>query len=201
MPITSLSDLDPNGTYSYADYLSWQFTELVELLRGKIMRRMSAPTDRHQDLVGEIHFLLKGHLRRQACQVRVAPYDVRLPKRGLTADAAIYTVVQPDVCVICDPAKIEPRGCLGAPDLIVEVLSPGTAARDWKDKFDLYEEAGVGEYWIVMPLNDDVSVFVLDEITGRYRLVGEYAGPGPIPCRTLPTLALDWADIFADNPA
>ncbi len=199
--ITSLADLDPNGTYSYADYLSWQFTELVELLRGKIMRRMSAPTDRHQALVGNLFAHFHVHLRRQACQVRVAPYDVRLPKRGLTADAAIYTVVQPDVCIICDPTKIEPRGCLGAPDLIVEVLSPGTAARDWKDKFDLYEEAGVGEYWIVMPLNDDVSVFVLDEITGRYRLVGEYAGPGPIPCRTLPTLALDWADIFADTLA
>jgi Uma2 family endonuclease len=199
--ITSLADLDPNGTYTYADYLSWQFTELVELLRGKIMRRMSAPTDRHQALVVELSRRLANHVYRQPCQVRVAPYDVRLPKHGSLADAAIYTVVQPDICVICDPAKIEPRGCLGAPDLVVEVLSPGTAARDWKDKFDLYEEAGVGEYWIVLPLQDDVSVFVLDESTSRYRLVGEYASPGPIPCRTLPTLALDWADLFADNPA
>ena len=200
-PVTSLADLDPNGTYSYADYLSWQFTELVELLRGKIMRRMSAPTDRHQALVTALNAHFYYHLRRQRCQVRVAPYDVRLPKRGSTADEAIYTVVQPDVCIICDPAKIEPRGCLGAPDLIVEVISPRTAARDWQDKFDLYEEAGVGEYWIVLPHENDISVFVLEEATSRYRLVGEYAGPGPIPCRTLPTLALDWADIFADNPA
>jgi len=200
-PVTSLADLDPNGTYSYADYLGWQFTELVELLRGKIMRRMSVPTDRHQALVGNVYLAFGNHLRRQPCQVRVAPYYVRLPKRGTTADAAIYTVVQPDVCVICDPAKIEPRGCLGAPDLVVEVLSPGTAARDWKDKFDLYEEAGVGEYWIVLPYENDISVFVLDEPTARYRLVGEYAGPGSIPCRTLPTMALDWTDIFADNPA
>ena len=199
-PITSLDDLDPNGTYTYADYVSWQFTELVELLRGKIMRRMSAPADRHQALVGELYLAFGNHLRRQPCQVRVAPYDVRLPKPGSPADAAIYTVVQPDVCVICDPAKIEPRGCLGPPDLIIEVTSPRTAARDWKDKFDLYEEAGVGEYWIVLPQDNDISVFVLDEVTARYRLVGEYASPGPIPCRTLPNLGLDWADIFTEDP-
>ena len=200
-PITSLSQLDPNGTYSYADYLSWQFTELVELLRGKIMRRMSAPTDRHQALVTVLNAHLYYHLRRQSCQVRVAPYDVRLPQRGTTADTAIHTVVQPDICVICDPAKIEPRGCLGAPDLIIEITSPRTAARDWKDKFDLYEEAGVLEYWIVLPQDNGISIFVLDDTTARYRLVGEYAGPGLIPCRTLPGLNLEWADIFADNPA
>jgi Uma2 family endonuclease len=199
-PVTSLADLDPNGTYSYADYLSWQFEEIVELFNGKIMRRLGSPSDRHQAVLGTIGFLLYDQVRQQGSQLRFGPYDVRLPKLGSTADAAIYTVVQPDICVICDPAKIESRGCLGAPDLIVEVLSPGTAARDWKDKFDLYEEAGVGEYWIVLPQGEDISVFVLDETTGRYRLVGEYAGPGPIPCRTLPALALDWVDIFADKP-
>ncbi|MFD2720320.1 Uma2 family endonuclease [Hymenobacter monticola] len=199
-PITSIDQLDPNGIYTYADYLTWQFTELVELLRGKIMRRMSAPTDRHQALLGELYLAFGNHLRRQRCQVRMAPYDVRLPKRGTTADEAIYTVVQPDLCVICDPSKIEPRGCLGAPDLIIEVASPRTAARDWKDKFDLYEEAGVREYWIVLPQDNDVSVFVLDDVTARYRLVGEYASPGLIPCQVLPGLNLDWADVFAENP-
>ena len=128
--------------------------------------------------------------------MRVAPYDVRLPQRGSTADPAIYTVVQPDICVICDPGKIEPRGCLGAPDLIIEVLSPGTAARDWKGKFDLYEEAGVGEYWIVAPLEQDISVFVRDAGTDRYQLAGEHGSPGPVPCATLPGLGLEWSDIF-----
>lgn len=196
-PITSLAQLDPDGTYSYADYRTWQFTELVELVRGKIMRRMSAPTDRHQAVVGELHLIFGNYLRRQACQVRIAPYDVRLPRRGTTADQTIYTVVQPDICIICDPGKIEPRGCLGAPDLIAEVLSPGTSSRDWKDKFDLYEEAGVGEYWIVGPSDQDISVFVLDDAS-RYRLLGEYAGPGPVACATLPGLGLDWSDIFTE---
>ena len=200
-PITDLAQLDLNKTYSYADYLTWQFTELVELVRGKVMRRMSGPTDVHQVVAGGLYADIRAHLRGQPCQVRIAPYDVRLVKRGTPAhpaDAAVRTVVQPDVCVICNPAKIEKRGCLGSPDLIIEVTSPGTQARDWKDKFDLYEENGVGEYWIVSPTDASLSVFVLDEATARYRLVGEYAGPGPVPCATLPGLALAWADVFPD---
>ena len=197
-PVTSLADLDLNGTYSYADYLSWKFEELVELWRGKIMRRMSAPTDLHQTVAGNIFAAIHTYLRRQPCQVRIAPYDVRLPQPGRTTDETVYTVVQPDICVICDLSKIEPRGCLGAPDLIIEVLSPGTAARDWKDKFDLYEEAGVGEYWIVAPLEQDISIFVRDAGTSRYRLAGEYGGPGPVPSPTLPGLGLAWSDIFPE---
>jgi len=197
-PITSISQLDPNGTYSYADYVSWQFEDLVELLRGKVVRRVNMPVELHQATVGQLFGAIGGFLRHQPYQARIGPYDVRLPQRGTTADQAIYTVVQPDICVICDPGKIESRGCLGAPDLIVEVLSPGTSARDWKDKFDLYEEAGVGEYWIVAPGEQSISVFVHDEGTGRYQLAGEYAQPGPVPCDTLPGLALDWSDIFTE---
>ena len=194
--ITSPADLDPTATYSYADYLSWKFEELVELIKGKVMRRMSAPADLHQAILAALTYKFYGHLLGKPCQVRMAPYDVRLPQTGRTTDEAIYTVVQPDLCVICDPAKLEKRGCLGAPNLVVEVLSPGTAARDWKDKFDLYEEAGVGEYWIVAPLEQDISVFVRDADTGRYRLAGEYSQPGPVPSATLPALGLDWADVF-----
>lgn len=198
-PVTSPADLDPHGTYSYADYLSWQFEELVELWRGKIMRRLSAPADQHQAAVGNLFGSLHTYLRRQPCQVRVAPYDVRLPQPGGAADEAIYTVVQPDICVIRNPARIDRRGCLGAPDLIIEVTSPRTA-RDWKGKFDLYEEAGVGEYWIVASMEQDIAVFVRDAATARYRLAGEYGGPGPVPCATLPGLGLDWTDIFLETP-
>ena len=204
IPITSLAQLDPHGTYSYADYLTWKFTEWVELLRGKVVRRMSAPTDQHQAISGDLYFLLKQHLYRQTCQVRYAPYDVRLRPLGAdpaAADAAVPTVVQPDLCVICDPTKIDRRGCLGPPDLVIEITSPGTAARDWKDKFDLYEESGVGEYWIVEPGEQLIVAFVRDVATGRYQAVGEYAEPGPVPCATLPALGLDWADVFAVPPA
>ena len=207
MPITDFSQLDPQATYSYADYLTWQLTEWVELLRGKVVRRMAGPTDRHQAVSGELHLAFGNHLRRHRCQVRYAPYDVRLIRGSArppaaaaadaaAADAAITTVVQPDLCVICDPAKIEARGCLGAPDLIIEIVSPGTGSRDWKAKFDLYEENGVGEYWIVEPLACTIAVFVLDAATARYQSVGDFAEAGPVPCATLPGLALDWADVF-----
>ena len=139
-PITSLDQLDPNGSYTYADYVSWQFEDLVELLRGRVVRRISTPCESHQRTAGNLAGILGNHLRRQTCRVRTGPYDVRLPGRhaATVSGVAIATVVQPDICVICDPGKLEPSGCLGAPDLIIEVTSPSTQARDWKDKFDLY---------------------------------------------------------------
>lgn len=197
-PVRSLADLDPNGTYTCADYLTWQLTEWVELIRGKIVRRMSpAPTDQHQAAVGEMHGLLHQYLQRNRYKVRIAPYDVRLTTKGPNAaDAATDTVVQPDLCVICDLTKIDQRGCKGAPDWIIEVLSPGTITRDTRDKFDLYEENGVGEYWIVAPGEQSIAVLVRDAGTGRYVLQGEYSEPGPVPCHTLPELVVEWANVF-----
>ena len=200
VPIRSVSQLDPSKTYTYADYLTWQLGEWVELLRGKLTRRMSpAPARIHQLCSSNLHFLLRDYLRRQPCQVYAAPFDVRLKTRGADgADTAITTVVQPDLCVICDRSKLDDRGCLGAPDWVIEILSPGTAARDMHDKFDLYEEAGVGEYWIVAPMDRNISVFALDGETGRYRTVGDYAAPGPVPSHTLTGLVMEWEEVFAE---
>ncbi len=198
-PIRSLDELDLTQTYTYADYLTWQVTEWVELFRGKVMRRMSpAPTDVHQAVTGELYLMIASYLRHKRCKVRIAPYDVRLTTKGPNAaDDAITTVVQPDLCVICDPTKIDARGCNGAPDWVLEILSPGTAARDWKAKFDLYEENGVNEYWIISPTDQTIAVFVRHAATNRYTLQGEYAGPGLIPCQTLPELVVEWTEIFA----
>ena len=195
MPITDLSQLDFNKTYTYADYLTWRFTEFVELIKGKLLRPMAGPTRLHQtystNLVSEIQQFLKG----TACHVYHAPFDVRLTTPGTNGNEEILTVVQPDICVVCDRAKLDDRGCLGAPDWIVEILSPGTANRDTRTKFDLYEESGVGEYWIVFPGLKSVSVYVLE--AGSYQLQGEYAETGLVPVHTLPGLALEWEDIFA----
>ena len=161
-------NIDVNKKYTYADYLKWTFEETVELIRGRIFP-MSAPLSNHQDSTGNLFNIFKTYLKGQTCKVYTAPFDVRLPKplsRRLS-DQDIETVVQPDISVICDLKKIDRRGCLGAPDLIVEVLSRSTASKDIKDKFDVYEEAGVREYWTVGVEDRTVNVFRLDS-KGKY---------------------------------
>ncbi|WP_310396936.1 Uma2 family endonuclease [Hymenobacter sp.] len=156
---------------------------------------MAGPSRLHQDYSGNIFGEVRQHLKGQPCRVYHAPFDVRLTTGGANGDAQIQTVVQPDICVVCDPAKLDDRGCLGAPDWIVEILSPGTVGRDTKIKFDLYEESGVAEYWIVFSGEKMMAAFLLDG--GQYRLAGEYYTPGPIPVGTLPGLALEWSEVFA----
>ncbi len=124
----------------------------------------------------------------------VAPFDVRLTTAGANGDQQIQTVVQPDICVVCDAGQLDERGCVGTPTLVVEILSASTMAYDTKVKFDLYEESGVLEYWIVSPGKQGMAVYALHE--ERYQTVGSFYRPGPIACHTLPELALDWVDIF-----
>ncbi len=192
--ITDIAQLDLSQRYTYADYLGWKFTEYVELIRGKVMRKMSVPVTAHQqcsmNFSREIGFYLKG----KACRVFAAPFDVRLTRSTGNGDAQVQTVVQPDLCVICDPAKLDRRGCLGAPDWIIEIVSPGTATHDTKTKFDLYAENGVGEYWIVFPGEQTIAVYVLEN--DDYQPQGDFYEPGLVPSRTLPELQLHWADVF-----
>jgi Uma2 family endonuclease len=191
---TDVSQLDPNKRYTYADYLTWRFDELVELIRGKVWRMSPALLLTHQEVAGNLFALIKNALRGKTCRAYVAPFDVRLSKATPNGDAAVETVVQPDICVICDPSKLDKRGCLGAPDWIIEILSPGNTAHDTKTKFDLYEENGVREYWMVTPGLKNIVVYLL--VDGQYQLQGEYAEPGPVQVHTLPELALDWDEAF-----
>lgn len=166
---------DHSLTYTYADYLQWTFVERLELLRGKIFE-MSGPNTRHQVISGRFFAQLFDLLRRQKCQVFAAPFDVRLPVKGRIRDNEITTVVQPDLCVICDATKIDERGCCGAPDLIVEILSPGNSKKEVRLKYDLYEEAGVREYWIVNPSEENIVVHRLDVASGKFIALRMYAG-------------------------
>ncbi len=153
--------------YSYADYLKWNDGKRYELLYGKRYELMSAPTSQHGDISFNIAFLLKLYSREQKTKCRIfhAPFDVRLtkPNTESTENKDIYTVVQPDICVICDANKIDKRGCLGSPDLIVEVLSPSTMKYDLNEKFNLYEKNGVREYWVVNPEAKTLIIFHLTD--------------------------------------
>ena len=159
MEITSLNQLDlVNGIYSYADYLVWKIKERVELLKGKILE-MSAPSPIHQEISGNLQGALFVFLKNSKCKLYTAPFDVRFPQKG---ESQVYTVVQPDLCVICDFEKIDSKGCVGAPDLVVEILSPGNSKKEMKSKFALYQEEGVREYWVVDPERELVFVYVAD---------------------------------------
>ena len=159
MEITSLDQLDlVNGIYSYADYLVWKIKERVELLKGKILE-MSAPSPIHQEISGNLQGALFVFLKNSKCKLYTAPFDVRFPQKG---ESQVYTVVQPDLCVVCDLEKIDSKGCVGAPDLVVEILSPGNSKKEMKSKFALYQEEGVREYWIVDPERELVFVYVAD---------------------------------------
>lgn len=159
MEITSLNQLDlVNGIYSYADYLVWKIKERVELLKGKILE-MSAPSPIHQEISGNLQGALFVFLKNSRCKLYTAPFDVRFPQKG---ESQVYTVVQPDLCVVCDFEKIDSKGCVGAPDLVVEILSPGNSKKEMKSKFALYQEEGVREYWVVDPERELVFVYVAD---------------------------------------
>ncbi|MEM7514039.1 MAG: Uma2 family endonuclease, partial [Bacteroidota bacterium] len=135
MSITSINQLDLTKTYTYADYLTWVFQDRLELLKGKIALMSPAPNSGHQQISMNLTRPMVNYFYKSTCQFFAAPFDVRLPQNGENENSKIYTVVQPDLCVICDPSKIDDRGCLGAPDLVVEILSPGNTQKEMNEKF------------------------------------------------------------------
>ena len=197
--ITQLTDLDLDKTYSYADYLTWRFDEAVELLRGKISLMSPAPNINHQSISRNLLVEIGYYLKNKPCKVFDAPFDVRLydRKKSVLANQEIYTVVQPDLCVICDASKLDIRGCLGAPDWIIEILSKSTAQKDTQTKYQLYQEAGVKEYWLVYPYEALVSQFVLNGQTESYQLLKMYSRQDQAVPFLFPELSIDLHDVFS----
>ena len=164
-PLTTVDEPDMSGTYTAADYLQWKIEEMVELIRGKIFKMTPAPSSDHQRVSVELIRIFANHFHQRKCEVFEAPFDVYLVKKGEDYRSA-ENIVEPDVCVICEPGKIKKFGCVGAPDLVVEIISPSTAQKDQKDKFELYEEYGVREYWLVYPATKSVIAYHLEG--GKY---------------------------------
>jgi Uma2 family endonuclease len=168
--ITSIEQLDLSKKYTYADYLSWQLDEMVELIRGKVVRMAPAPGTSHQSASSNLHVIIGSYLMNKDCKLFSAPFDVRLPvPEPERKQDKTETVVQPDLCIICDLSKLDERGCNGAPDWIIEILSQSTAHKDLHDKFELYRHAGVKEYWVVHPAEGTVLPYRLDD-HGQYTL-------------------------------
>lgn len=143
--------VDRSALYTYRDYRSWPDDERWELIRGEAWM-MGAPTTAHQRLSAELYRAIFAALPEDGpCEVFYAPVDVLLPRRPADDDDEVDTVVQPDLIVVCDPAKVRDSFVRGAPDLVVEILSPSTSGKDQREKYRVYEEAGVREYWIIDP--------------------------------------------------
>ncbi|QKY68641.1 Uma2 family endonuclease [Lentibacillus sp. CBA3610] len=154
--------LDRNKIYTYADYLALDDDVVLEVINGEVINMSPPPTPKHQDVVDELTAEFKMFLRDKECRAFSSPMDVCLFADEGTKAADIQNWVQPDLMVICDSTKIKDNNIIGAPDLIVEVLSPSTARNDRWIKLKSYEEAGVKEYWIVDPYNMSVEVYIVD---------------------------------------
>jgi Uma2 family endonuclease len=192
--ITKFEDLDLNKLYTYADYLTWNFNERVELIKGKIFKMSPAPSSYHQLISGNLHGEFKNYLKGKKCLVFSAPFDVRLTRKN-ALDRDVLTVVQPDLCIICDKTKIDKRGCLGAPDLIVEILSPGNDQIEVSKKYELYESNRVKEYWLVFPYEGMVQVYALNA-DGKYTTSVPYASGASVRSLLFPDLELTIESVF-----
>jgi Uma2 family endonuclease len=185
--------IDYTKEYTYADYVKFEFEEMVELIRGKIFKMSPAPRTIHQSISGNLFSIFHTYLKNKKCRVFYAPFDVILPIKNKKRDKAT-TVVQPDICIICTPEIIEDTGCFGVPDFIIEIVAGRQVKKDVQDKFSVYEEAGVGEYWIVFADSRCVEVFVLKN--GRYKRINTFADDDTIFVHTLPELSISMNDIF-----
>ncbi|MDX2245605.1 MAG: Uma2 family endonuclease [Bacteroidia bacterium] len=196
--ITDISQLDLNKRYTYADYLTWQFDERVELIRGKVVSMIPTPNLIHQEISGNLFIQIHGFIRKSPIKVFAAPFDVRLPlPPDRQTPTKIDTVVQPDLSIICDLSKLDLQGCNGAPDWIIEILSRSTAHKDLIEKFDLYQHAGVKEYWVVHPEEGTLIAWTLNE-SGLYQPLRPqpFTAPEKVPVATLPGFEVDLEEVF-----
>ena len=181
--------------YTYTDYLKFDFEYMVELIRGVIYKMTPAPNSWHQEILGDLHVQFRKCFEDHPCKVYLAPFDVVLPVANEKRETAT-TVVQPDLCIICDLDQIDKAGCTGAPDLVVEIISPHTSKKDIKHKFEVYEQTGVREYWVVFPEARLLQVFVLKN--GSYDRAKSYTHTDEVTSDIFPNLNLDLSGILQD---
>ena len=183
--------------FTYKNYLNWPENERWELIYGEAWDMSPAPTRKHQKIAMKLSYQIEDYLKDKDCEVYIAPFDVRLPENE-ESDQETDTVVQPDLLVVCDKSKLDDAGCKGAPDWIIEILSPSTAVKDLNNKYNLYEKKGVKEYWVVDPSNNYLTVYLLD-ISGTFFRSGVFSSDSTVQSATLPDLTIDLNPLFSDN--
>jgi Uma2 family endonuclease len=183
------------NNYTYADYLTWSMDKMVELIKGRIYKMSPAPKKNHQSVSWRISGVLYNYLNNKTCKAFTAPFDVRLPIKS-TKNEDITTVVQPDISIICDLTKLDEAGCIGAPDIIVEILSKGNNKKELQNKYEVYEEFGVKEYWIINLEEQNLMVYTLED--GNYKPSKLFTTGDEITTNILTGLVINLEDIFSD---
>lgn len=191
MPLPSKN---PEKKYTYEDYLNWPEEERWEIIDG-IAYMQAAPSRIHQEILMELSKQIANYLTGKPCKVYPVPFCVRLPKGDEKSDKDIKNVVEPDITIVCDPSKLDEKGCNGAPDMIIEIMSPSSGKKDRVEKFNKYEKAGVREYWVVEPDEKLVSVFVLQE-NKRYGRPEMYTDEDKVQVSIFPDLIIDLKSAF-----
>ncbi len=194
--------MEKKQRYTYGDYRQWPEGTRVEIIEGKLCHMGPAPSRYHQEISGELFRQIANFLRDRSdspCRVYVAPFDLRLSAHA-KADDTTETVVQADILVVCDPDRLDEKGCRGAPDFIAEIVSPSSARRDQIEKVALYEKHGVREYWILHPTDGLIFIRTLGE-NSRYGPVQIQAGKGRLALSVLPDLAIDLDAVFGNPDA
>lgn len=191
----SLPSSKPGKKFTYSDYLKWDDGLRWELIEGVPYLMSPAPNREHQRILVQLLTQLNVYLQDKNCEVYPAPFEVRLPAED-EKDEDIITVVQPDITVICDRDKLDDRGCKGAPDLIIEILSPATAKKDLHEKFDLYEKHKVKEYWTVFPLDKVIDIYQLND-NGKYEKTGTYFKNDQIPVSLFADFSIELRRVFS----
>jgi len=185
-----------SGKYTYQDYQSFGENIRCEIINGVIYDMTPAPLRKHQEISGELFARFHNYLKGKPCRVYHAPFDVLLPEQKEKSEEAT-TVVQPDLTVICDKSKLDDRGCIGAPDLVIEIISKSTAAKDFGIKLSLYEKVGVKEYWVVQPDLELVLVYTL--VNGAYGRNASYSKENSVQVGIFEDLTIDLKEIFPED--
>ena len=183
--------------YTFADILAWNDGERAEIIDGEVFLMAPAPSREHQKVSGEIFRQLANYLEGKRCEVYQAPFDVRLFEKDGDTPEDVDTVVEPDIVVVCDHSKLDDRGCKGAPDMVVEILSPSTQRHDRLVKLSLYQRAGVREYWIVSP--DDQTVQVLTLSNGLLLPHEVYSRKDVAKVNALDGCFIEWSKVFPER--